>query len=440
VINDYAPTSGTLTFAANQTSATFQVPIHQDAAVEGDETLDLNLSSPTGALLGAPSSAVLTIVDDDLAGAFEFTGLTYNAAETDGQATVTVRRVLGSNGAATVDYTTLDGTAGAPADYTTASGTLSFADGETQKTFSVPVVWDGRAEGPETVSLALSNPTGGADLATNTTAVLRIADDGASGPLQLSSATYNVGESDGLVTITVSRSGGSLGGPVTVDYATSDVTATAGSDYTATSGTLTFGPGEATKTFTVPVLNDSVHEDAKTFLVALTNATGGANLGSPAAATVAIADDVAAPVVLTDGTSQGTPRANLQSTPDNPNPEGSQTAAADKVAPKVTLAGKAVQKALKAKLLALTAKCSENCRLTIVAKIGKGRKAITLGTAKGTAVAGKNSAVKVKLSKKALAKLAKAMRHGKAKVTISVVAKDAAGNAGNAARTFTVRS
>ena len=62
---------------------------------------------------------------------------------------------------------------------------------------------------------------------------------------------------------------------VTVDYATADGTATAGADYTATSGTLTFAAGEKTKTVNVPVLDDSVDEGEETFVLRLSNATGG---------------------------------------------------------------------------------------------------------------------------------------------------------------------
>src|SRR5262249_32321470 len=65
-----------------------------------------------------------------------------------------------------------------------------------------------------------------------------------------------------------------LGTPVTVDYGTSDGTATAGSDYTAASGTLTFAPGETTKSVLVDVFGDTVLEADETFSVALTNAVG----------------------------------------------------------------------------------------------------------------------------------------------------------------------
>ena len=71
-------------------------------------------------------------------------------------------------------------------------------------------------------------------------------------------------------------------GVVTVDYATSDGTATAGDDYTATSGTLTFAAGETTKTVSVPVLDDLVEDDGETVNFALSNASG-ASLGDGAA-------------------------------------------------------------------------------------------------------------------------------------------------------------
>jgi hypothetical protein len=254
---------------------------------------------------------------------------------------------------------------------------------------------------------------------------VHIADDGASGPVRFTASSYSVDEAAGQATVTVTRSGGSLGGPVTVDYTTGDGTATAGSDYTATSGTLTFGPGEATKSFTVPVANDSTHEDGETFQVTLSNVTGGASMGTPSGAAVTIADDDAAP--------------STQSTPANPNPSGSQTAAPDKRAPKLTLSSKRIQKAFKAKLIALAATCDENCKLTVVAKVGKAKKTITLGKASVKASRGARTMLKVKLSKKALAKLAKVLKSGKVTITISVVAADAAGNKRSAARSITVQ-
>jgi Calx-beta domain len=306
--SDYTDTNGTLTFTGNlnnggpgtgETSKTIQIPVTQDPDPEDPETLTLTLSnaqSGASAVLGAPATGTVTIADDDPAGQIDFESLHYDVDETDGQATVTVQRTGGVGGAVSVDYATSDGTATEGSDYTAATGTLNWAAGDsTDKTFTVPVTWDGRGESPESVNLALTNPGGGSDLGPNSVAVLSIGDDGASGPLVLSSNSYNVGEGDAVVTITVTRSGGSLGGPVTVDYATSAGSATAGSDYADASGTLTFGPGEASKGFTVPVTSDSAHEGDETFQVALSNAGGGASLDSPAGATVTITDDDAAP-------------------------------------------------------------------------------------------------------------------------------------------------
>ena len=94
-----------------------------------------------------------------------------------------------------------------------------------------------------------------AHLQTASTAVVTIVD--ASGSLQFGQTAFSVAKDGGSITITVTRSGGSAGG-VTVDYATSDGTAKAGIDYTATAGTLTFGAGETSRSFTVPILNDGL--------------------------------------------------------------------------------------------------------------------------------------------------------------------------------------
>jgi hypothetical protein len=84
--------------------------------------------------------------------------------------------------------------------------------------------------------------------------------------------------------------------PVTVSYATANGTAAAGSDYTATSGTLSFGVDEATKTIVVPILPDDQQESSETFTVLLSGPTGGAALGANAMVTVTIEDGTARPL------------------------------------------------------------------------------------------------------------------------------------------------
>jgi hypothetical protein len=109
------------------------------------------------------------------------------------------------------------------------------------------------------------------------------------GAFSLGAATYSVNESAGTVTVTVNRTNGS--NTATVDYATSDGTAVAGQDYTATSGTLTFAPGAGSKTFTIPIINDASDEADQTFNVTLSNTTGGATLVNPSTAVITITDN-----------------------------------------------------------------------------------------------------------------------------------------------------
>jgi hypothetical protein len=110
-------------------------------------------------------------------GSFAFSAATYSGAENGGNVTITVTRTANTNVAASVNYATSNGTATSGSDYTAATGTLSFAAGETSKTFVVPMINDTVVETPETVNLTLSGPTGGATLGTPSTAVLTIISD-----------------------------------------------------------------------------------------------------------------------------------------------------------------------------------------------------------------------------------------------------------------------
>jgi hypothetical protein len=279
--SDYTATSGTLTFAPGELRKSFSLPILEDTYGEANETIVLALSNPVNATLGSPAGTTLTINANDT---LSFSG-NVSAREDAGAATITVRLNAPSSNPVTVDYASSDGTATAGSDYTATSGTLTFAPGETTKTFSVPIIDDALGEANETVTLALSNPAH-AVLSASPTATLTI---NANDLLSFSTSTYRVSESNASATITV-RLNGPSNVPVSVDYASSDGTATAGSDYTATSGTLTFAPGETTKTFAVPFVNDSLDELNETLTVALSNPSS-ATLGAPASAVLTIVDN-----------------------------------------------------------------------------------------------------------------------------------------------------
>ena len=95
------------------------------------------------------------------------------------------------------------------------------------------------------------------------------------GRLRLSVADATVTEAAGASVDFAVRLDRPASAAVTVDYATSNGTATAGADYTSTSGTLTFAAGEVSKTIAVPVLEDSVNEGSETFTMTLSNPSGG---------------------------------------------------------------------------------------------------------------------------------------------------------------------
>jgi hypothetical protein len=120
-------------------------------------------------------------------GAFLFTGAVQTQVEGAGAALVTVHRLSGALGTVSVRVTSSNGTASAGSDYTAVNQILTFTNGVTSQTFSLPVADDGLIESNETVFLSLSNPTGGAVLAQPSTATLVILDNDE--PLNNSAAT-----------------------------------------------------------------------------------------------------------------------------------------------------------------------------------------------------------------------------------------------------------
>lgn len=284
---DYLPTNGTLVFADGQTQATFTVPILNDALVEGSETVQLLLTNVTGSATTGLAQATLIIVDDDFsAGQISFSQINYVVSERGTNALITVVRSGGAAGPAAVDFATVAGTATPGLDYRSTNGTLVFADGVLVRTFEVPIFDDLLVEGDETVWLRLSNPVGAAlGLADATLTIL--ADEAL---LSFASASFVTNEWATNALITVVRAGGGTG-PVSVDYATSNLTATAGLDYSNVVGTLIFQPGETAKTFLVPILDDLLGEGDETVLLVLTNVVGEAVTANPSNAVLSILDD-----------------------------------------------------------------------------------------------------------------------------------------------------
>jgi len=229
----------------------------------------------------------------DNPGSLQLSAASYSIDENVTAVTVNVTRTNGSTGDVAVDYATADGTAAAGQDYQATSGTLTLADGVTSDSFSVTLLDDGEHEANEDFMVTLGNPQGGATLGTPQNATVTIVDNDPlpePGTLAFASATYSVVEDGVTVLLSVTRSNGSAG-IVTVDYATSDGTATGGVDYTGQSGTLTFQDGEVSNSITITINDDTDYEGDENFTVTLSNPLGGATLGSPNAATVNIQEN-----------------------------------------------------------------------------------------------------------------------------------------------------
>jgi hypothetical protein len=160
---DYSPVFARLTFAPGQTSQTFQVPIIANHRIEGASIFGLALVNPSGAILGAPSTATITIAAHQQVGAFALSAPTYAASAGSNSVTVAVTRVGGAEGQATVHYATAGGNAQPGVDYTPVSGTLTFGPGVTVKTITIPVA-PNRLGNAVAFAIALSQPNGGPSL------------------------------------------------------------------------------------------------------------------------------------------------------------------------------------------------------------------------------------------------------------------------------------
>jgi hypothetical protein len=217
----------------------------------------------------------------------EFSAPSFSAAENVNPASITVRRVGDLSGTVTVNFTTSNGTARQGQDYTNASQLVTLGPNVSSQVVGVPIVDNGTPQGPRTVLLALSGPGGGATLGPINTAVLTINDDDPR--VRFSSAAYTVSEGSTSAKITVQRTGATTP-VVSVPYSTSNGTALAGFDYAGTSGVLTFTSGQTSKTFTVPILPDTLAEGGQTVNLALGTPIGALRT-TPDTATLTITDN-----------------------------------------------------------------------------------------------------------------------------------------------------
>ena len=300
---DYVAQTGTVTFAPGETSKVINIKVTGDTVIEGNETLKINLTGATGGKI-ADRLGIGTIVNDDA------TISIANATVTEGNAgsselAFTVSLSAATSGPVTVAYATTNGTAKAGQDYAAQSGLLTFAAGETSKVIRVQVTGDTAVEANETLKVNLTSPTG-ATIRDGSALGTIVNDDSATTLPSLSIADASAAEGSaatpGQTSFTVSLSTASTS-PVTVNFATANGTALAGSDYVAQSGTLTFAPGETQKTIQVATIGDSAVEANEGFSVVLSNPAGATIADATGAGTIVNDDAPAGPTLaISDAT------------------------------------------------------------------------------------------------------------------------------------------
>ncbi|MFL9451249.1 Calx-beta domain-containing protein [Tolypothrix bouteillei VB521301_2] len=313
--NDYVtPTTSTITFAPGETSKTITVVSQQDSKFESDETFKVQLTPESNATLGSKGEAVVTIKNDDAVPSVSIEDVTVNEGDT---ATLTVTLSNPSAQTINVSYSISDGTATiGDNDYVTpTASTITFDPGETSKTITVVTQQDSKFELDETFKVQLA-PDSNATLGSKGEAVVTIENDDAVPSVSIEDVTVNEGETATL-TVTLSNPSAQT---INVNYSTSDGTATIGdNDYvTPTASTITFDPGETSKTITVVTQQDSKFELDETFKVQLVPDSN-ATLGSKGEAVVTIKNDDAVPSVsIEDVTVNEGETATLTVTLSNP--------------------------------------------------------------------------------------------------------------------------
>lgn len=293
----YQSVSGSVTFAAGETRKTVTVPIIDNNQYDSTRyrTFQFRLS---GANLGTNRIEYITVFNDDPnRGVATFVANTVSIAETDQVLALTINRMDGTESTLQVNYATQSGTAVAGRDFTAANGLLTFLVGEQTKSISIPIIDNPRFDGDRTFTIALTGSHLG--LFPTMTATIQN-DDPNRGVAELSLSSLTVAETAGSVVLTVNRIQGSEN-TLGVDYSTENETASAGSDFTTTAGTITFAAGQTSATITIPIINDTSYDPGESFRLRLS----GPLLGATVLATINIDNDDAAPPPPADDSGGG---------------------------------------------------------------------------------------------------------------------------------------
>ena len=315
-----AVASSNTSIAINPTSLTFTTSnwaTPQPVTVTGVDDQVNNGAGRSATITNTPSGAgygtdqaqrvVVVVVDDDPAPTLEIRGgeATEDRAGTTTLLTFTVTKSGPTDQEVTVAYADAGtGTATAGTDYTAVAGSLTFKPAETSKTITVMVQGDDLSEPDETVVIALRSPSNATIAEGKGTATGTIVDDDAS-RLSIEAGAARVDEGETLIfTVTLDPPIDDQQVTVTVEVDAGG-TATAGTDYKGVPEMLTFVAGDAAKTITVAVEDDTDYELNETVVIALRNPRppGDVVIDEAGEAMVTIVDNDPQPMLSISGTS-----------------------------------------------------------------------------------------------------------------------------------------
>jgi ribosomal protein L35AE/L33A len=310
--SDYVAVSGQLSFLPGVISQPLTVVVNGDVIDESNETFLVNLSNAVNATI-ADNQGIGTITDDDGAPSLSINDVTVTEGNTGTvNANFTVTLSSSSSQLVTVNYATANGTATAGSDYVAVSGQLSFQPGVTSQPVTVVVNGDAVNEPNETFFVNLSNAVNATIVDNQGTGT--IANDDGTPSLSINNVTVtegNTGTVNAIFAVTLSATSSQV---VTVNYATANGTASAGSDYVAVSGQVSFQPGVTSQPVTVVVNGDVIDEPNETFFVNLSDAVNATIADNQGLGTITDNDNPPSlaidDVVVTEGNS-GTVGANF---------------------------------------------------------------------------------------------------------------------------------
>ncbi|MES2682807.1 MAG: Calx-beta domain-containing protein [Pseudomonadota bacterium] len=285
-----------ITIPAGSRSASIPLAAIGDEIFEGNETLAVVIGNiSNNATPGDVSAASGSIIDDE--GQPNVTLAVQNASGNESRGTAEVVARLSTANAADVTVSlSFGGTASFPDDYSRSGSSVVVPAGAlVSNAVTLNAVNDSLDEANETVVVAIAGISGDIPAGDPSQVTVPIVDDDAAPALAVADASMVEGNSGtGNLSFVVSLSAASSQ-TVTVAFATADGTATAGGDYTASSGTLSFAPGETSKTVLVTVSGDTQSEASETLLLNLSAAVNAAIADDSATGT--IGNDDAAPTL-----------------------------------------------------------------------------------------------------------------------------------------------